>query len=152
MRIRTAVLGTVVALLVAGCGGDDSTGPSNADVAGTWTLAVSNMSGGGISCTSNTPFPLTLSQSGTTFNGTYGAGNVTCVGGGESITFTASGSVVNGSVSGNTVNFDLDTQDFHHTGTLNGNSMSGTATWTFDLGAPVGEVTLSGNWSASKTS
>ena len=82
----------------------------------------------------------------------FAASRNTIVVGREDFTFTASGSVVNGSVSGNTVNFDLDTQDFHHTGTLSGNSMSGTATWTFDLGAPVGEVTLSGNWSASKTS
>jgi len=49
----------------------------------------------------------------------------------------------------NAVEFDLDTQDAHQSGSVSGNSMSGTAQWRFDLGG--GQiVTLNGNWSAVK--
>ena len=136
--------------MVAGaCGGDDSTGPSRANVAGSWTLSASNVSGQGVSCNlGNTP--MTLTQSGGTFTGTYGPGTLTCVAGGESISGTTQGTIVSGTVDINAVQFDLDTQDFHHTGTVAGNSMSGTARWTFDLGAGIGVVVLNGNWSAAK--
>ena len=136
--------------MVAGaCGGDDSTGPSRANVAGSWTLSASNVSGQGVSCNlSNTP--MTLTQSGDTFTGSYGPGSLTCFAGGESFSGGANGTIVNGVVEGNSVQFDLNTQDLHQTGTVSGNSMSGTARWTFDLGAGVGIVVLNGNWSAAK--
>jgi len=146
LRVLLACLFTLVA---AACGGDDTTGPSQANVGGAWTLSASNLAGQGISCNlSNTP--MTLSQSHDTFTGTYGTGRLTCFAGGESNSVNISGTIVNGSVNGNSVQFDLNTQDLHHTGTINGNSMSGTARWTFDLGAGVGVVVLNGNWSAAK--
>ncbi|MGH7510253.1 MAG: hypothetical protein ACREMZ_12400 [Gemmatimonadales bacterium] len=136
------------ALAAAGCG-DDSTGPSEANLAGAWTLSATNVSGQGVSCNLS-PTPVTISQSGTTFTGTYGPGTVTCVSGTESVSFSVQGSVVNGSVSGNAVQFDLDTQDVHHTGSLSGNSMSGTVRWTIDFGGDIGIVTLNGNWAAAR--
>ncbi len=137
------------ASLAGGCGGGDSTGPSNANLAGSWTLSASNVSGQGVSCgLANTP--VTISQSGGTFTGTYGPGTVTCVAGGQSSSATIQGTIVNGTVDVNAVQFDLDTQDFHHTGTVSGNSMSGTARWSIDLGGSIGVVVLNGNWSAAK--
>jgi hypothetical protein len=137
-------------VLAAACGGDDGgTGPEeDANVGGRWSLAASNMSGSGLSCTLNAP--LNLSQTGSTFTGTYGAGTVTCQAGGDHFSEDTQGTVVNGAVDGEDVEFDLDTQDFHHTGSVNGNSMSGTARYVIDLGGSIGVVTLNGNWSAAK--
>src|SRR6478672_11635923 len=149
MSARVRVLLLCFSILLAfGCGGD-STGPSNASVAGSWMLSASNLSGQGISCNLHST-PMTLTQSGKTFTGTYGPGTLTCLAGGESGSVNITGTVVNGTVDGGSVQFDLDTQDSHHTGTVNGNSMSGTARWTFDLGAGSGVVVLNGNWSAAK--
>lgn len=61
-----------------------------------------------------------------------------------------SGSVINGTLSGRNLSFDLDTPDFHQAGSVSGTSMSGTAEWTIDFGLPVGVVTLNGNWGAAK--
>jgi hypothetical protein len=149
MRILTLWVLLAAVLGMTACGGDDATGPSNASVAGAWTLSVSNMSGQGVSCSVGGT-ALTLTQSGTTFSGTYGPGTMTCVAGSQSTEVGVQGTVVNGTVDGNAVAFDLDTQDFHHTGSVSGNSMSGTARWTFDFGGSVGVVVLNGNWAAAK--
>lgn len=143
-----------VALLLAAapvfnaCGGD-STGPSDASVGGAWTLSATNVSGQGVSCNLS-PTPATIAQSGSTFTGTYGPGTVVCLAGTESVSFSVQGSIVSGTVTGNSVQFDLDTQDVHHVGTLSGNSMSGTVRWTVDFGGDIGVVTLNGNWAAAR--
>ena len=149
MSQRGWFLPLFVAAFLGACGGDDSTGPSQASIAGAWTLSATNVSGQGVSCNLNNT-PVTINQSGSTFTGTYGPGTVTCLAGAESVSFPVQGTVVNGTLNGNSVQFDLDTQDIHHVGTLSGNSMSGTVQWTIDFGGDIGVVTLSGNWSAAK--
>lgn len=137
-------------LALAACG--DSTGPSSANVAGTWTASLSNMSGSGISCSSTSPTTISLSQQGTTFSGSYTGGEMTCTGpGGTFSDFIGSGTVLNGTLNGNSVSMDLDTPDFHLTGTVSGTSMSGTARWVIDFGQPTGVVTLDGNWGAARS-
>jgi hypothetical protein len=144
-RFSIALLG------IAACGGDDGTGPTSIDVTGTWSATVSNMTGGGTSCSSTVPTPVVLNQAGTSISGSYSGGEVFCSGpGGPGSIPLGSGLVINGTLSGRTITFDLDTPDFHHTGTANTTSMAGTAQWTIDFGIPVGEITLSGNWAASK--
>jgi hypothetical protein len=134
------------------CGGDDSTGPSSANVAGTWTASLSNMSGSGVSCSSTDPTTLNITQQGATFSGSYNGGEITCTGPGGSFSdFIGSGTILNGTVDGNRVDMDLDTQDFHLTGTVSGASMSGTAVLRLDLGQPLGVVTLNGNWGAARS-
>jgi hypothetical protein len=147
--VRIWMAAVLVAAGLAGCGGGDATGPSNANLGGAWILNVSNMSGQGVSCGLSAT-PMTLVQSGTTFSGSYGPGTFTCVAGGESISGQIHGAIASGTIDGNAVAFDLDTQDFHHTGSVSGSSMSGTARWTFDLGGSTGVVVLNGNWSAVK--
>src|SRR5689334_23060509 len=94
--ILRVLLVCAVAVIAGGCG-NDSTGPSRASVAGSWTLSASNMSGQGVSCTlSNTP--MTITQSGDTFTGSYGPGTLTCVAGGESVSGGANGTIVNGEI------------------------------------------------------
>ena len=138
----------LLALGLAACGGDKSTGPSDANIGGSWQITFTNMSGSGVSCNSNA-FPLQITQSGATFTGSYGVGSFTCAGPGGSISVNVQGVVANGTVDINAIAFDMDTQDFHHTGSVSGNSMSGTARWRFDVGG--GQViTLNGNWSAVK--
>jgi hypothetical protein len=93
---------------------------------------------------------MSINQSGTTFTGSYGPGSVTCLAGTESGSAPVQGTVVNRTVSGTSVQFDLDTQDARLTGSVNGNSMSGMVRWTIDFGGTIGVVTLNGNWSAVK--
>jgi hypothetical protein len=141
----------IVLIGLMACGGDDNSGPSTADVNGDWDASLSNMSGSGIACSSITPTVLTLTGTGTTFSGTYNGGQLTCSGPGGTFTETiGSGSVINGQVNGSNLSFDLDTPDFHHTGTVSESSMSGTARWTIDFGSPIGVVELNGNWGASQ--
>lgn len=146
MRLLAFAVIALAALI--GCGGGDPAGPSNANVAGTWTLTMSNLSGEGVSCNLGST-PLTITQSGTTFSGSYGPGAFTCSAGSQSSGVQVHGTVVNGTIDGNAVTFDMDTQDFHQTGSVAGTSMSGTARWTFDLGGSTGIVVLNGNWAAA---
>ncbi len=140
--------GLVLSVFVVACGGD-STGPGTTNVAGTWTASLSNMSGSGISCSSTSPTTLTISQQTTTFSGSYSGGELTCTGpGGTASEFIGSGTILNGNISGTGVSMDLDTPDFHLTGNVSGNSMSGTARWVLDFGTEV--VTLNGNWGAAR--
>jgi hypothetical protein len=135
-------------LLVLGCGGDDSTGPS-ASVAGTWTASMTNMSGSGVSCSSTSPTTLTITQSNATFSGSYSGGELTCSGPGGTVSeFVGSGTILNGTLNGNDVSMDLNTPDFHLDGTVSGNSMSGIARWEVDVGAQT--VVLNGNWGAAR--
>src|SRR5205809_154278 len=119
-RVRVLLVCVLTGVLAA-CGGD-STGPSQANVAGAWMLSATNVSGQGLSCNLGPP-PTTLNQSGTTFTGSYGPGTITCLAGGQSGSDQVQGTVVNGTINGNSVQFDLDTQDAHLTGSVNGNSM-----------------------------
>jgi hypothetical protein len=137
---------------VAACGGDDgSTGVGSINVGGTWNISVSNMSGQGASCSTTSPVRATIRQTGSTFTGTYSGGIITCLTPTESFSSAlGSGAVTNGEITGNTISFDLDSPDFHHDGTVSGNSMSGSAEWTYDFGLPLGVVTLTGSWSAVK--
>ncbi len=156
MHLRSLVLVSLTAL--AGCGGgDDATGPSpvprTANVGGSWTISITNLSGSvsgvGVSCFF-TGAPMVLSQTGATFTGSYGPAELTCHAAGESVSVTSQGVVVNGTVTGDDVAFDFDTQDAHHVGTVSGNSMSGTAHYRVDVGAPYGLVTLNGVWAAAR--
>jgi hypothetical protein len=137
---------------VLACGEDNGTGPTFANVNGSWNLSITNMSGGGAVCSTSSPVEITLQQNTTTFSGSYGGGGVlNCTTPqGSFSSAIGSGSVLNGQVSGSEVSFDLGTADFHHIGTVNGSSMAGTATWTFQLGPPSTIGTLTGSWTATR--
>jgi len=156
-RHQIFVLAAISAVMftLAGCA-SDSTGPKVPDVSGTWTLSLTNMSGGGISCSSASGTTMMLSQSGTTFSGTYSGGTVICIGGGSSVTGdVGTGVIVNGAVNGDTVSFQIDGPDVPATGTISGDSMSGTATLSYNVVDPFGRpyvVVLVGSWGAVKRS
>ncbi|HEX6434344.1 MAG TPA: hypothetical protein VFZ87_08865, partial [Gemmatimonadales bacterium] len=147
---RLPVLGLVVGILA--CGDDNGTGPTFANVNGSWSLSITGMTGGGAQCGTTSPIQLTFQQSTTTFTGTYSGGGVlTCTAPfGSFSAATGSGSVIDGEISRNEVSFDLDSANFHHTGTVAGSSMTGTAIWTFVEGSASTLGALTGSWTATK--
>jgi hypothetical protein len=143
--MRWSIIGL---LCLVACGGDSS-GPSDVSVAGTWQASLSNMSGSGLSCNSTAPTQISLNQSGDAFTGSYSGGELTCTGpGGTASDFVGSGTVLNGSLNGSSVSMDLDTPDFHLTGSVNGNSMSGNARWVIDIQGQT--IVLNGQWGAAR--
>ena len=93
-----------------------------------------------------------VGQTDTTFTGTHSGGTITCsatIGSVSDVLVT--GTVVNGTIdaAGN-IRFDLDTPDYRLTGTVSGNGMSGTATAKLTVGGST--ITLTGDWTASRTS
>lgn len=155
--MRRWIAAVSVVFVLAGCSGDDGTtgpqGSQHADVSGIWTYNATNLSGTyqgvGIAC-SIEGMSLTLTQSGTTFSGSTGPSTATCAAGGQVESIQLGGTVVvNGAVDGNSVSFDIETSDYHHTGTVSGNSMSGTCSLRLDLGDAV--VTMTGPWAAGRS-
>jgi len=141
-------------MLIAGCGGD-ATGaelnvPTYPNVAGAWSYDPCYLSGGGreVSITSGT---LSLThQTDSTFTGTFTGGVLHWPG--YSLG-SGSGTVVNGSVDeSGAITFDFhlsaefDTPDWQFTGTVSGESASGTVVVTLDHGGPIGVITYEGSW------
>jgi hypothetical protein len=134
---------------VACGGGDNPTGPSTPNIAGTWRITWTNMAGNGLSCYTS-PTPITLTQNGTTFTGTSNASwTLTCMSGAfqDSDTFVGM-ALSGGTINGNSVSFNMATADASNTGTLSGNTMSGQATWRFSTGTQ--NYVLNGNWAATR--
>ncbi len=145
--LRSQSLAALLVLVVAGC--SSSTSP-NETVNGSWSYQASNLAGDGVSC-SVTGATLTLSQTGSTFTGTYSNAKITCQAGGQqAVLGTFSGNVVNGLISGDSVSFDFDTTAFTNAGTISGSSMTGSATATENVGGAIGKVTLTGQWNATQ--
>jgi hypothetical protein len=139
------VILAAIFLSLAGCGGDS--GPKNANISGSWTYTVTNLVGGGITCnTSGTT--LQLNQSGTTFSGSYSGGTITCSAPGVAPETApiGTGDIIDGAIGVSDVSFDLDTSDWSNTGTLVGNSMSGTAVVFVTDGTT--SATLTGHFAA----
>lgn len=133
--------------LLAACGGDDGpTSPKAVDLSGTWRITFTNLSGSGITC-GTTGIDYVISQTGSTFTGsspsTY---RFTCTDGVSTESETLTGAVItNGQIDGSQVAFDLATSAAHQTGMVSGNSLTGSATWTLDLGG-AGTVVLRGQF------
>lgn len=154
--MRRHLLALVVAGVVA-CGGD-STGPSDGppNVAGTWRFSWANMDatldGETVVCTAVMDFNLT--QAGSAFSGvqTQTLGNLTCTIIGEGTILDepiGAETIINGQLSGQQVSFRLGSVDGTNTGSVNGPSMTGNASWVFDLGGGT-SVALTGSWSAAR--
>jgi hypothetical protein len=141
MRLSAALL----LILLTACG-KDSSGPSTPNVTGNWIYNTSNLSGGGLSC-SSFGTAMMLTQQGTTFSGSYSGGTLSCVGVGSSNIGT--GTVVSGILAGaNGIAFDMDTQDWRNTGTITGTSMSGTVRVKVNDGTT--DQVLNGSFAASR--
>lgn len=131
VAVRGLILSFTIAALAAGCG--DSTGPDSS-VSGTWRLTHSGISVGGETC-SIAGTTMVINQSGSVFSGTYSGGIVAC--NGDVIGVLATGVVVNGAISGSTIEFNLDNNTWHNEGTLTANGMNGTASIAVNVGGGV---------------
>jgi hypothetical protein len=142
------ILSLAAIFAAVACGGGD-TGPTTANVAGSWTYAVSNLTGGGLTC-STSGTTLTLNQTGGTFIGFHSGGILTCSQPGVPTQSApiSSGSIVTGVVTVSNVSFNLDNSDWTNAGTIAGNSMSGTAHVVLSNGTT--RVTLTGNFAAAR--
>jgi hypothetical protein len=149
--LRRLAIACLALALLSACGGSDGpTAPRTADLSGTWRVAFTNLSGSGITC-STSGIDYTISQNGGTFTGTSNSAWIlSCTDGVTSLSDTAVGAVIsNGHVSGTTIDFDLATSSAHQSGTVSGNSMTGTSTWTLDLGSS-GTLILRGQFGGVK--
>ena len=136
-------------VLFAACGGDGPAGPGAISISGAWRITWTNMSGSGVSC-STSSIEIQITQSGTTFTGSSNSSwTLTCIAGGatDSETFTGA-AITSGQISGSTITFNLATSAAQQTGSISGNSISGTATWTLDLGT--GTLVLTGQFGGLK--
>lgn len=131
---KAAATALCLALLPALGGCEAVFGPS-ARLEGDWSFAASNLAGGGWRC-QITGMLLTLQQSGNEFSGTARGGAMECVRGEEDPVVSAFGSqpVVNGRISGDVIEFDIGTADWHNRGRIEDGSMSGTSTVLPSLG------------------
>ncbi len=156
LGMATALL-SVAALAACGGGGGDGptepSGPSNANVSGSWNYSAPNVSGLPSSPTCNiSGVIMTLSQSGTSITGNYSGGRAFCSapGVGTMLDETVQGAVASGTVSGNNVAFDFHTAGWRNTGTASGNSISGTVVFVLNHDASGGDYTLTGSFTATK--
>lgn len=149
MRAFASLL--LVAVLV-GCGGggsDKVTGPKNTDVGGAWRITFSNLHDAGNNLRCDASGTMNFAQNGATFSGSYALSGACVTAAGQQGPVTAAGQVASGTVSGSSVAFDFDTQDWHYTGAVSGTSMSGTLTDIENLPG-VGQITMTGTWSATR--
>jgi len=151
----------ILVLLACGlvaCGGD-STAPQQVGVAGRWIYRVNQLSdGGAVACTMIDADTLTLDRSTERIAGTFTGGDISCRNGDDVETIAmVTGSVVNGTVEpvasgAQSVTFDLGGAYWHQTGSLTGDRMSGTLTVDHGFTGRLGNMHLTGSWSAIRTS
>src|SRR5262245_39749722 len=150
--MKRALFAAMVVVSVAACGDSDPSGPQNANVGGAWTYNATNLAGSvsGVTFACNvTGSTISLTQSGTTFSGTITGGTLSCSAPGFSTSNNLStGAVANGTVNGNAIAFDIDSPDWHHTGTLSGASISGQVLIRLIVSGTT--VVLNGNFTAVK--
>jgi hypothetical protein len=142
------ILSLAAIFAAVACGGGD-TGPTTANITGSWTYAVTNLTAGAFMCnTSGTT--LTLNETAGTFSGFHSGGILTCSQPGIPTQSApiVSGAIVTGVVTGRNLSFNLDNSDWTNTGTIAGNSMSGTAQVVLFNGTT--RVTLTGKFVAAR--
>lgn len=129
MRLTLTLLAALATLAVTACGDSSGPGSNNAPpLTGSWSYSTTNLNAIGVTCNSSGTI-LTITQSGSTFSGSYSGGTLSCTSSSGTLSGAiGTGVVVSGSVVGNSVSFDLDTSDWRNSGSISGNSMSGTVT------------------------
>jgi len=141
-------------MLACGGGGESGgLGPPPSTLDGVWNFTVTNLHAtvqGSLFTCSVAGATINLTQSGTDFSGTYSGGNLNCTWKGQSQIIPVAGEVIGGSLIGNAVSFDLDTPDFHFTGSVTRNSMSGTCVMTVVFPSPIGVAVFNGSWRATR--
>ncbi len=130
----------IVIALLAACG---STGPS-LSLTGSWSY-TSSVSNSQLSTSCQSTGTANLSQSGSTFSGSYSA-STTCTGPGGISTATDQGTYGGGQVNGSAVSFQGG--GCSYTGSATSNAMNGAVSCTVALSGQ--NYTFSGTWSAQR--
>jgi|GEM_PF-2682678 len=134
---RALVAGSAVAtvaLVLAACGGDNSTGPGSApNLAGDWTLSFT-ASNTDHQTTCSATGPLNITQSSYAFTGSFNGASGTCVVAGSEQGGTASGAVTNGHIVSDSASFVLGGCNLAGviTGSPAPTQVAGSATCTFN--------------------
>jgi hypothetical protein len=152
----SALLLALGASAVVACGRGDAAGPSGddvgdptADVNGIWYVTLSNFSGRGFTC--NAHASIELSQSGSSFSGTFYENSEECRGPGSYGGLIPGDMIQDGVVTGRRISFIIyGSPGTHFSGTVapDGRSMSGNGTMAGDFDD--NRVALSGTWVAEK--
>ncbi|HEX8718682.1 MAG TPA: hypothetical protein VF722_17075 [Gemmatimonadaceae bacterium] len=150
-RTRAIVTGATmlsVALLVAACGGSDSTGPGSApNLAGDWTLSFTATNADHQTTCSATG-PLNITQASYAFTGSFNGATGTCEEAGTQVGGTTSGQVTNGHIVGDTASFVL--QGCNATGIISGNpdpvQVAGDVTCTYHPQGGGASYPITGTW------
>jgi len=152
MHARTrqySLLGTGLVLVsTLGCGEGDPAEPLlPADVGGRWQFRFGLMTGPGVRCG---PYAIeyVITQSGNTFTGVVDSGySISCSEGGMPEHITSS--ISDGEVAGNSVTFELAMGEAEYVGTVEGDAMNGSSTWTYVVN-PHGTVVATGAFEAER--
>lgn len=129
--MRSHVVALTAVCLLAACS-DSPSEPTVAEIEGVWNYTAEFDD----ACSED--LTLVLIQDGVgTFRGTY-SGLTTCDSDALDLDpFESEGRVVNGVVTGSQIEFDFDSPEFHHFGTVRSRSMSGTAHQFFEVLAEI---------------
>lgn len=147
-----ALLMCTPALMACGDGIVAPQQPPNS-VAGMWVYQALGLSGSffGTPITCDYDLEMFIPGSGPSFVGTYNDARLICslTGAPQLIDF-GGGDIVSGSLDGNKVTFDVDSETIHNSGTLVGDSMSGQVEveLVVQVNSQIDTVLVVGGWSA----
>lgn len=156
-RVRRLPGALAVAVAVAtGACSSDPLGPALVEapsVAGDWSYQATAVTGTvlGESVTCEYNFEMRLEESGMSFSGQYSNALLVCILFGQTqIVDGGEGDIVQGSLTGGNVTFDVDTENIRNTGRLEGDSMSGQVRieLTVQHDTNIGTLVVTGPWSA----
>jgi hypothetical protein len=137
------VVAVVAAFALAGC--SNSTAPT--DLAGTWTLTSTNLTGAGGNCTLTGQVQFT--QSGTTLGGNLPNSGVVVTCSATSSAQATGNDLIFGHVSGTGVLFNLATGFVVATGNITG---AGAMTGSMVVWYPASQINVTGTWTATLNS
>ncbi len=142
LALSIFLLGPIVA-----CSGDGggSTGPTQIDLTGTWSVTMSPITGHGLTCTIS-GLNVTLAQTDTVLTGTYALDDMVCNG---QHTGAGGGDVVSASEVGGKIHMHFDAEDFDLHGSCLSNSRCN-GTYTLNIFVDPSTYTFTGTWSATR--
>jgi hypothetical protein len=146
--MKRGIIMLVAAGAVAVVGCSSSTSPNSVNIAGTWSLSSSDLTGSGASC--SLLGDVQFSQSGNSLGGNLpdSGVKVSClIGGGNASSTRAGTSLVSGTINNSAVSFNLASGFVVARGTVTGTgTMSGSSITVVDA---INSINVSGTWSAT---
>ena len=140
--------------LLTGCGSEGPTAPpAPPTVGGIWSYVAPSLLGDFLGSPLDCAYELEMDlvQSAMSFSGTYRNALLVCdLNGRTQPVDGGSGVVVNGTIEGNSVRFDIDAEDIQNTGTIDGDSMEGDVSIVLIVivSPDTDTVVVRGRWSA----